>query len=82
MSDMATRPNERKASVVPRTSAPRSAERRSKRSAPSQAVASRTPIEARTGHQARRPRVVPSPFIAAAISQYVRTGLSKNGSPS
>ena len=69
MSDIATRANDRKASVVARTSPPASAERRPKRSVPSHAVASTRPIEARTGTRRAAPAEGPSPSMAAAISQ-------------
>ena len=69
MSDIATRPKDRNASVVASTSPPARAERRSKRSVPSQAVASTTPIEAATGTSRAAPAPGPSPLIAPAISQ-------------
>ena len=69
MSDIATRAKDRKATVVASTKAPASAERRSKRSVPSQAVARTRPSAASTGTSRAAAAVVPKPFIEAAIGQ-------------
>ena len=81
MSDIATRAKERKAMVVARTTPPASAERRSKSSVPSHAVASTSRSEAATGTRRAAAGLAPKTRIAAAIAQYVRIGLSKNGWP-
>ena len=69
MSDIATRAKERKARVVASTSAPVSAERRSKSSVPSQAVAPTSASEASTATSRAAPGVGPKSVMPAAISQ-------------
>ena len=69
MSDIATRAKERKAMVVARTTPPARAERRSKTSVPSHAVASTTSSEATSGTRRAAAGLAPKTFIAAAIAQ-------------
>ncbi len=82
MSDIATRANERNASVVDSTSAPARPVRRSYSRVPSHAHASARATEASTATSRAAAAEGPSAFIAAAIAQYVRIGLSKNAWPS
>jgi hypothetical protein len=80
-SDIAMREKARKASVVDRQAPAASAVRASKRRRPSQRVAATAPRAAATDTRRADAGSAPNARKAAAIVQYARAGLSKNGSP-